>query len=122
MPGGDDDDDVDDVSEDISDSEIEGNGQRFLDISQANTKNNTMNRSGDNQSRQNFIKPVDNSKFLALYDDAKHRNLRQEHIYAKCFDKECTFKPTLVTKKSKISQMTVKEVQKEVYEKSQKTD
>ena len=51
-------------------------------------------------------------KFIALYDDAKHRNLRQEHIYAKCIDKECTFKPELITQKSKISQSTIKEVQK----------
>ena len=49
-------------------------------------------------------------KFMALYDDAKHRNLRQEHIYAKCIDKECTFKPVLITKNSKVSQSTIKEV------------
>ena len=42
-------------------------------------------------------------KFMSLYDDAKHRNLRQEHIYNKCIDKECTFKPKLVTQTSKLS-------------------
>lgn len=64
----------------------------------------------------------DNNKFLALYDDAKHRNLRQEHIYAKCFDKECTFKPKLITKESKVSQKTVQEVQMQVYNKSQQIE
>jgi hypothetical protein len=36
-------------------------------------------------------------KFFDLYNDAKHRNLRKEHIYANCIDQECTFKPTLIT-------------------------
>ena len=43
--------------------------------------------------------PVDPtcSKYEALYNDAKHRNMRQEYIYSKCIDKECTFKPDLIT-------------------------
>jgi hypothetical protein len=64
--------------------------------------------------------PVDPtcSKYEALYNDAKHRNMRQEYIYSKCIDKECTFKPDLITKKSKISINTVKEVQEQVRHKS----
>ena len=54
------------------------------------------------------------NKHQALYEDAKHRNLRHEHIYSKCIDRECTFKPKLVTKNSKLSQKTVLEVQNEV--------
>jgi len=57
-------------------------------------------------------------KFIALYDDAKHRSLRQEHIYAKSKDHECTFKPKLITQDSRVSQNTIKQVQKEVLTKS----
>ena len=32
-------------------------------------------------------------KFQELYVDAQHRNMRHNHIYSKCIDKECTFKP-----------------------------
>ena len=53
-------------------------------------------------------------KHTSLYDDAKHRQMRQEHIYSKCIDRECTFKPALITKKSKLSQNTIKEVQEVV--------
>lgn len=52
------------------------------------------------------------NKFLALYEDAQQRNLRQENIYSKCIDKECTFQPQLVTKFSKISIQTLKKVKK----------
>jgi hypothetical protein len=83
MPGGDDDDDIEDQSAE--------------DIHESKSKKNK------------FHAPL-NGKFLALYDDAKHRNLRQEHIYSKCYDKECTFKPELITKQSKVSQNTIKEV------------
>lgn len=55
---------------------------------------------------------------MALYDDAKHRILRKEHIYSNCIDQECTFKPKLITQHSKVSQNTVKEVQKLVRDKS----
>lgn len=58
------------------------------------------------------------AKFMALYDDAKSRELRQEQIYAKCIDKECTFKPALITQKSKLSQSLVKEVKMRVRSKS----
>jgi hypothetical protein len=47
----------------------------------------------ETKSQRNKYYAPNNEKFMALYDDAKHRNLRQEHIYAKCYDKECTFKP-----------------------------
>lgn len=98
MPGGDDDDDI----EDMSDEE-----QEF-----GNTYNGKSTKGANS-------KPLPCAeKFIALYDDAKHRNLRQEHIYAKCIDKECTFKPDLITQKSKISQSTIKEVQKQVRDKS----
>lgn len=33
-----------------------------------------------------------------LYEDARHRKLRHDVIYSKCIDKECTFKPRLVSK------------------------
>jgi hypothetical protein len=113
MPGGDDDDEVEEIPEDISDSGDEGHVSKVMDISiEMKTKTNPKSKQSTSQSRTGNFKPPDNDKFLALYDDAKHRNLRQEHIYAKCFDKECTFKPRLVTKQSKVSQMTVKEVQK----------
>jgi len=58
------------------------------------------------------------AKFMALYDDAKSRELRQEQIYAKCIDKECTFKPVLITQKSKLSKSLVKEVKMQVRSKS----
>lgn len=35
-------------------------------------------------------------------------------MYAKCIDKECTFKPDMITKKSNLSKKVVKEVQEEV--------
>ena len=93
MPGGDDDDDVEDQPpEDIYES----------------------------KSKRKFHAPH-NGKFLALYDDAKHRNLRQEHIYAKCYDRECTFKPELITKNSKVSQNTIKEVTSYVMDKTTET-
>jgi hypothetical protein len=55
---------------------------------------------------------------MALYDDAKHRILRKEHIYSNCIDQECTFKPKLITQHSKVSKSTVKEAQKVVRNKS----
>ena len=57
---------------------------------------------------------INGDKHTMLYDDAKHRQMRQEHIYSKCIDRECTFKPALITKKSRLSQNTVKEVQEVV--------
>ena len=54
------------------------------------------------------------SKHEALYFDAKYRSQRQREIYAKCIDKECTFKPDMITKKSNLSKKVVKEVQEEV--------
>lgn len=54
------------------------------------------------------------SKHEALYNDAKHRSQRQREIYAKCIDKECTFKPEMITKKSNLSKKMIKEVQEEV--------
>lgn len=60
---------------------------------------------------------VDNaSKHVALYNDAKFRSQRQEQIYSRCIDKECTFKPKLITKESVVSKKTVREVQEEVKE------
>lgn len=38
------------------------------------------------------------SKHMLLYEDAMQRNMRHEVIYSKSIDKECTFKPNLVTK------------------------
>lgn len=62
------------------------------------------------------------SKFLALYNDAKYRNLRKEQIYANCLDQECTFKPTLVTKGSKVSQTTVKKAREFLNERSRERE
>ena len=36
-------------------------------------------------------------KHLLLYEEAKQRNFRQDVIYSNCIDKECTFKPKLIT-------------------------
>jgi hypothetical protein len=58
------------------------------------------------------------SKFNALYNDAKYRNVRKEQIYANCLDAECTFKPELVTKSSKLSQTTVKKARDFLAERS----
>ena len=54
------------------------------------------------------------SKHEALYNDAKYRSQRQRDIYSRCIDKECTFKPHMITKKSNLSKKMVKEVQEEV--------
>lgn len=37
------------------------------------------------------------SKHMLLYEDAIQRNLRHEVIYSKSIDKECTFRPELIT-------------------------
>ena len=100
MPGGDEDD-----IEEFPDQE------NLLD-SNLNSKNNL--------SKSNIKQNV-HDKFSALYDDARHRNLRQEHIYSKCIDKECTFKPELITKHSKISIKTVNDVKNEVHLKTNLT-
>lgn len=42
-------------------------------------------------------------KFQELYDEAKLRKDRQEKVYDVQLDKECTFKPHLVTKDSKLA-------------------
>ena len=76
MLGGDDD-EVEELPEDITDSDDEGRASRVMDISiEMQSKNNTINRAPDGLLRANLSKAVDNTKFLALYDDAKHRNLR----------------------------------------------
>ena len=76
MLGGDDD-EVEELPEDITDSDDEGRASRVMDISiEMQSKNNTLNRAPDGLLRANLSKAVDNTKFLALYDDAKHRNLR----------------------------------------------
>ena len=38
------------------------------------------------------------NKFNLLYQEAHHRQARKEQIYKNCRDKECTFKPQLVSK------------------------
>jgi len=74
-----------------------------------------------NPPQKSDSKKLNDGKFMALYDDAKHRTLRKEHIYKKCVDKECTFKPKLITQDSKISKMTIKEVQKRVQDRSKQS-
>jgi hypothetical protein len=50
------------------------------------------------------------SKHMLLYEDALQRNLRHEVIYSKSIDKECTFKPDRITRKSNTSKNTIREV------------
>lgn len=55
---------------------------------------------------------------MALYADAQHRLMRKHNIYSRCIDKECTFQPQLITKNSKISIQTVKQVKEAVRNRS----
>ena len=71
-----------------------------------------MQKLGDYQD--NDEENVNLPKHQALYNDAKHRLLRHEHIYSKCIDRECTFKPKLITKESILSQNLIQEVKNEV--------
>lgn len=50
-----------------------------------------------------FFDQIKKNKFNELYEDAKQRFERQDKIYSACVDKECTFKPKLVTEDSKLS-------------------
>ena len=86
-------------------------------------KINRRSKSIVEQGKQEIYKSIEDDVILedpnvpkheALYADAKHRLLRHEHIYSKCIDKECTFKPKLVTKDSHCSQQTIQEVQRNV--------
>ena len=111
MPGGDEDDILDDDEEEAFQ---QSRKLTKLNVSLPNNKRNALNYSYVSRDA-----PLPNEdKFFALYDDAKHRNLRQEHIYAKCYDQECTFKPKLITQQSKVSQNTIRQVQQEVLNKS----
>lgn len=48
-------------------------------------------------------------KFQELYDEARQRRERQERVSSACLDKECTFRPRLVTKDSKLSKTVLQE-------------
>ena len=48
-------------------------------------------------------------KFMELYEEAKQRKERLEKVQAELLDKECTFKPHLVTKDSKLTQSVLSE-------------
>ena len=43
------------------------------------------------------IKGFNPDRHEALYNDAKYRSLRHEHIYSQCIPSECTFQPELIT-------------------------
>jgi hypothetical protein len=49
-----------------------------------------------------------------LYEEARQRKLKQDHIYSRCIDKECTFSPVLVTKTSTLSKNTVQQAKQQV--------
>lgn len=48
-------------------------------------------------------------KFMELYEEAKQRKERLEKVQAELLDKECTFKPHLVTKDSKLTASILQE-------------
>lgn len=128
MPGGDDDDILEDEA--LFEDEQELLGPSNLDVSETleGEIDHSRHASSLNKSSFNPLKSKAYStqqrqmqkeeKFMALYDDAKHRILRKEHIYSNCIDQECTFKPKLITQHSKVSKTTVKEVQQVVRNKS----
>lgn len=72
----------------------------FNDLSAINQNNQTQLNSSKLTQNASFFNrsSVQVDKHTMLYDDAKHRLMRQEHIYSKCIDRECTFKPDLITK------------------------
>lgn len=72
----------------------------FNDLSAINQNNQTQLNSSKLTQNASFFNrsSVQVDKHTMLYDDAKHRLMRQEHIYSKCIDRECTFKPQLITK------------------------
>ena len=55
------------------------------------------------------MSPRADRKFQELYDEARQRRERQERINSACLDKECTFRPRLVTKDSKLSKTVLQE-------------
>ena len=72
----------------------------FNDLSGIYPNNQTKLESTKQTQNASFFNrsSVQVDKHTMLYDDAKHRLMRQEHIYSKCIDRECTFKPQLITK------------------------
>lgn len=112
-------DNLNDISEAHLESVIDQNHQidHSRQVTNITTKStNQMQKSKGSIAQQRQLQKEE--KFLALYDDAKHRILRKEHIYSNCIDQECTFKPRLITQHSKVSKSTVKEVQRVVRDKS----
>lgn len=103
MPGGDDDQEVEDIPEDTC--FLQGLG---VDDQQECGDKGQMNVE-EEEERQ--VKP---DKFMSLYNDAKQRNLKQDEIRGKSKDKECTFQPELITQKSKVSQNLIKLCDNEV--------
>lgn len=108
MPGGDDDDMVED--EELYEDELAGPSN--LDVSETieqeiglqSRELRSLSKSSFNPLKSNKVptsqqkrQAIKEEKFMALYEDAKHRILRKEHIYANCIDQECTFKPRLIT-------------------------
>lgn len=134
MPGGDDDDIIED--EELVDCDEPMIGNSNLDVSETLDQEvfggqpskekelRTLSKSsfnpikGPKTTTQQKKQMQKDEKFTALYEDAKHRILRKDHIYANCNDKECTFKPKLITQHSKVSKSTVKYAQNFVKDKS----
>lgn len=114
MPGGDDDEMVEDDMGDPNPTFDVHQASQVASIDQGATLESSKPPMAKDDSKHYQTAaqiPVPNEgKFLALYDDAKHRLLRKEHIYANCIDQECTFKPKLITQHSKVSKNTVREV------------
>ena len=110
MPGGDDDDEVEDIPEDTCFLQgLHQQQQLAVDEEQECDDQDQTNLDEEEEERQ--IKP---DKFMSLYNDAKQRDLRHVEKRGKSKDKECTFQPELITQKSKVSQNLIKLCGKEV--------
>ena len=57
----------------------------------------------DRSFEQNILNGL--NKFSNLYEDAMMRQERQQKVYSMCIDKECTFKPRMVSQESKLSKI-----------------
>lgn len=80
-------DNLNDISEAHLESVIDQNHQidHSRQVTNITTKStNQMQKSKGSIAQQRQLQKEE--KFLALYDDAKHRILRKEHIYSNCID------------------------------------
>ena len=109
MPGGDDDDEVEDIPEDTCFLQGLHQQQQLAVDEEQECDDQDQTNLDEEEERQ--IKP---DKFMSLYNDAKQRDLRHVEKRGKSKDKECTFQPQLITQKSKVSQNLIKLCGKEV--------